>query len=241
MVSPVIVALDVPSLPEAERLARALQSEVGGFKVGMELLMGEGPRAIAVLADLGLPVFADAKLHDIPNTVGRAAARIRAAGARWVTVHGSGGSSMIEAAVENMGGSGVLAVTMLTSLNASDLAAIGVNATPADYVSTLAALAAGAGSEGVVCSPGEITAVRGAEPSLQIFTPGVRPETSDPGDQQRVATPEQAIVDGADYLVIGRPITAAPDPVIAAREIAASITAVDRPAGTMVDTSRPQT
>ncbi len=241
MVSSLVVALDVPTLEEAEALARVLHPEVGGFKVGMELLMGEGPRAISSIAEIGLPVFADAKLHDIPNTVGRAADRIRAAGARWVTVHGAGGVAMIEAAVDGMGGQGVLAVTMLTSLGSADLAEIRIEATPHDYVSAIAVLAADAGCEGVICSPVEIKTVRDTRPSLRIFTPGVRPEASDPGDQKRTATPEQAIADGADYLVIGRPITAAPDPARAAREIADSLAAADRSAGAMVDTSPPQT
>jgi orotidine-5'-phosphate decarboxylase len=241
MVSPVIVALDVPTLEEATVLARSLAADVGGFKVGMELLMGEGPRAITTIAEIGLPVFADAKLHDIPNTVGRAAARIRSAGARWVTVHGAGGSEMVESAVEAMGERGVLAVTMLTSLAPSDLPRIGIGAASTDYVTTIAALAAGAGCEGVVCSPKEIATVRGAQPGLHIFTPGVRPETAEAGDQRRTGTPERAIADGAHHLVIGRPITEAPDPVLAAREIGAAIGAVDSPAGAMVESSRPQT
>lgn len=241
MVSSLIVALDVPSLEEAIPLAESVQPEVGGFKVGLELLMGEGPRAISSIAGLGLPVFTDAKLHDIPNTVGRAAAMVRAAGTRWVTVHGAGGVAMIEAAVEGMGGVGVLAVTMLTSLDGSDLAEIGIGATPPDYVAAIAGLAVEAGCEGVICSPGEILTVRSTQPSLKIFTPGVRPATAEAGDQKRVATPERAIADGADYLVIGRPITAALDPTLAAREIAASMGANDRSAGAMVDTSRPQT
>lgn len=241
MVSALIVALDVPSLEEANHLARALEHEVGGFKVGMELLMGEGPRAISSIAELGLPVFADVKLHDIPNTVGRAAERIRVAGARWVTVHGAGGVTMIRAAVDGMDGQGVLAVTMLTSLSSSDLAEIRVEATPPEYVAAIAGLAAEAGCEGVICSPAEITTVRGAQPSLRVFTPGVRPPAADPGDQKRTATPEQAMADGADYLIIGRPITSAPDPVLAAREIADSMAAIDRSTGAMVDTSPPQT
>jgi orotidine-5'-phosphate decarboxylase len=241
MVSPVIVALDVPSLGEASALARSLVEDVGGFKVGMELLMGEGPRAITTIADIGLPVFADAKLHDIPNTVGRAAARIRSAGARWVTVHGAGGSEMMESAVEGMGGTGVLAVTMLTSLASSDLPTIGISATAPAYVTSIAALAAAAGCDGVVCSPAEIGTVRLSQPKLQIFAPGVRPEAFEPGDQKRTATPERAYGDGADYLVVGRPITAAADPVVAAREIGLAIAAVDRSAGAMVDVSRPQT
>ena len=241
MVSPVIVALDVPTLEEAGALARSLAGEVGGFKVGMELLMGEGPRAITTIAEIGLPVFADAKLHDIPNTVGRAAARIRSAGARWVTVHGAGGTEMMESAVAAMGGQGVLAVTLLTSLAASDLPQIGIAATPADYVTAISALAAAAGCEGVVCSPKEVGSVRESQPGLQIFVPGVRPESSSPGDQKRTATPERAIADGAQYLVIGRPISKAPDPVLAAREIGDAIGAVHSPAGAMVDSSRPQT
>lgn len=239
--NPVIVALDIATLEKASVLARSLAGEVGGFKVGMELLMGEGPRAISTIADIGLPVFADAKLHDIPNTVSRAAARIRSAGARWVTVHGAGGPEMMESAVDGMGGRGVLAVTMLTSLDSSDLSLIGIAATPAGYVTTISALAAAARCEGVICSPAEITTVREADPSLQIFTPGVRPETIEAGDQKRTASPQRAIADGADYLVIGRPITAAPNPVLAAREIAATIAAVERPARAMVDMSRPQT
>lgn len=241
MVSSLIVALDLASLEQADALARALRPEVGGFKVGMELLMGEGPRAISSIADLGRPVFADAKLHDIPNTVGRASAMIRSAGARWVTVHGAGGVAMIEAAVDGMGGQGVLAVTMLTSLSSSDLPRIGIQATPHDYVATIAGLAAEAGCEGVICSPGEILTVRSTQPSLRIFTPGVRPDMAEAADQKRTATPERAIADGADYLVVGRPITAATDPVLAAREIAASMGAIDHSAGAMVDTSRPQT
>jgi len=241
MVSSLIVALDVPSLEEADTLARSLRSEVGGFKVGMELLMGEGPNAISSIAELGLPVFADAKLHDIPNTVGKASARILSAGARWVTVHGSGGVAMIEAAVEGMGGEGVLAVTMLTSLGSSDLPDIGIQLAPSDYVAVIAGLAAEAGCEGVICSPEEILMVRSTQPSLKIFTPGVRPERAGAGDQKRIATPQRAIADGADYLVIGRPITGATDPVLAAREIAAAMDAIDHSAGAMVDTSRPQT
>jgi orotidine-5'-phosphate decarboxylase len=241
VVSPVIVALDVPTLEEATVLAQSLAGDVGGFKVGMELLMGEGPRAITTIAEVGLPVFADAKLHDIPNTVGRAAARIRSAGARWVTVHGSGGPEMVESAVDAMGGQGVLAVTMLTSLAPSDLPRIGIEATSTDYVTTIAALAAGAGCEGVVCSPNEIATVRDHQPGLLIFAPGVRPDNAEAGDQKRTATPESAIADGAHYLVIGRPITGAPDPVLAAREIGAAIGAVESPAGAMVESSRPQT
>lgn len=221
--SPLIVALDFPSLDTAERLASSIAEHVGGFKVGMELLMGEGPAAIEGIARLGLPVFADAKLHDIPNTVERAAERIRSAGARWVTAHGGGGLEMIEAATSGMAGTGVLVVTMLTSLSAIDLAGLGVTGSVDDHVARMTRLADAGSAEGVVCSPGEIEVVKTAAPGLKVFTPGVRPEQATTDDQKRVSTPEDAMSRGADYLVIGRPITRADDPAESARKIAASI------------------
>ena len=228
MVNPIIVALDVPTLEEASTLARLLEDEVGGFKIGMELLMGAGPEAIGSIAAMGKPVFVDAKLHDIPNTVERAAARIKAAGARWVTVHASGGRDMIEAAVRGMGGRGVLAVTMLTSLAQPDLESIGVPALASDHVVSLATLAADCKTEGLVCSPEEIRRVKDKEPSQVVFTPGVRPASSDVDDQRRVATPERARADGADFLVIGRPITRAANPIEAVRDIATAIGLFER-------------
>jgi orotidine-5'-phosphate decarboxylase len=226
MVSPIVVALDFPELGPAREMARDLAEYAAGFKVGLELLTGVGPAAVSEIAGLGRPVFADAKLHDIPNTVERAAARIGAAGARWVTVHAAGGAEMVRAAVAGMGGNGVLAVTVLTSVDQPGLAAIGVDRPLIDQVLTLTALAESAGAEGVVCSPGEARAIKSARTGLTLFTPGVRPEGSNPHDQKRVSTPAEAIAAGADYLVIGRPITAAPDPVAAAREIASSITRI---------------
>lgn len=223
----VLVALDVPALDEAEGLARLLTDTVDGFKVGMELLMASGPAAIETVAAIGKPVFADAKLHDIPTTVERAATRIKAAGARWVTVHASGGREMIAAATTGMGGQGVLAVTMLTSLSQSDLADIGVELSSTTYVRDMAALSDRAGAEGVVCSPREIAVVKQAHPRLKAFSPGIRPEGSSNDDQKRVATPERAASDGADYLVIGRPITRADDPVAAARMITTSLGRAD--------------
>lgn len=225
--SRIIVALDVPTLVEADAIARSLLAEVGGFKVGMELLMAAGPTAIESIADHGLPVFADAKLHDIPNTVERAAARIHDAGARWVTVHAGGGVEMIRAAISGMGGTGVLVVTTLTSLSPTDLPAIGIEATLHDHAARMTGLAAESSAEGVVCSPAEIRTVRDEGGRLTVFTPGVRPKTSTSDDQKRVATPEQAARDGADYLVIGRPITRADDPVDSVRKIAASIAPFD--------------
>lgn len=224
--SRLIVALDFPSLEEASASAVALVDEAAGFKVGLELLMGEGPAAIETIAELGKPVFADAKLHDIPNTVERAATRLESAGARWVTVHGSGGSAMMEAAIRGMGGSGVLAVTVLTSFAESDLEPVGLNPGIETQVVALSALAERVGVEGLVCAPGDVSAIRSKGIALKIFTPGVRMEADARHDQKRVGTPAQAVTAGADYLVIGRPITRAADPVSAAREIAASLTQI---------------
>lgn len=219
--SGIIVALDLSSVEIAKGLAERLTDSVAGFKVGLQLLTAVGPRAVEDIASLGKPVFADLKLHDIPNTVERAASNIADAGARWVTVHSSGGTEMIQAAVAGMGGTGVLGVTMLTSLDDTDLPAIGVSAGASQYVRSMARLAADAGAEGVVCSPSEVGSLR--DMGVPKFTPGVRPAGSERGDQRRVATPEAAARAGADYLVIGRPITGADDPVAAAREITASI------------------
>lgn len=224
MVNPIIVALDMSDLDEATRLAKDLQDDVGGFKVGLELLTAAGPVAISTIAELGAPVFADVKLHDIPNTVGRAAARIASAGARWLTVHGAGGVEMIEAANAGMGGKGVLVVTVLTSLSDDDLESVGVSGDVSSQVRRLSELAERTGAEGVVCSPQEVFSVREVSDDLMIFTPGVRPPDVGAHDQKRVATPQAAITAGANKLVIGRPITAADDPVSAAREIAASLT-----------------
>ncbi len=227
--SPILVALDLPSAEEAVRMARSLAPHVGGFKVGLELLMGPGPAVVAAVAELGKPVFCDAKLHDIPNTVEHAARQVGRLGARWLTVHAGGGEAMMTAAVTGFsagaGGRevGILAVTVLTSLDAAALTSTGVGATPGRQVARLAKLAANAGVEGVVCSVKELGDVAQVAPHLLKVTPGVRPVGADVGDQARVATPEEAIARGADLLVIGRPITRAADPVAAAAEIAASI------------------
>ncbi|MGD2042490.1 MAG: orotidine-5'-phosphate decarboxylase, partial [Acidimicrobiia bacterium] len=172
------------------------------------------------------PVFADAKLHDIPNTVQRAASRIAAAGARWVTVHAAGGAEMMEAACTGMGGDGVLAVTVLTSMDDPGLSAIGVEGPMLKHVLRLAGLAVSSGVEGAVSSPGEARSIKSTYPELTLFTPGVRPEGVARDDQRRVTTPSAAIEAGADYVVIGRPITRAPDAGVAAREIASSITRI---------------
>jgi orotidine-5'-phosphate decarboxylase len=223
-VSRLIVALDFPTLDEAESAAVPLVEEAAGFKVGLELLMAEGPTAIERIAELGPPVFADAKLHDIPNTVERAAARVAAAGARWVTVHASGGAAMMEAANRGMGGHGILAVTVLTSFERTDLESTGVASGIETQVVALATLAEGSRVEGLVCAPGDVAAIRSKGIALKIFTPGIRMEGAAKHDQRRVGTPVDAVEAGADYLVVGRPITRSADPLATAREIAASLT-----------------
>ncbi|MFO7547260.1 MAG: orotidine-5'-phosphate decarboxylase [Acidimicrobiia bacterium] len=228
---PVLVALDVPSAEQAVRLAGRLAPWVAGFKVGLELLMGPGPMTIAAVAELGKPVFADAKVHDIPTTAGRAARQLGRLGARWVTVHAAGGAAMVTATVEGLaegaGGraAGILAVTVLTSLTAEDLERIGVGRTPGRQVGRLAKLAADTGAEGVVCSVRELGDVAQVAPSLVRVTPGIRMADSPSDDQVRTATPAEALARGATYLVVGRPITAAADPEQAAARLAAELAA----------------
>ena len=218
-----IVALDVPTLEEAASLARRLVGAVGWFKVGLELFTAHGPEAVTAIRAHG-PVFLDVKLHDIPTTVERAAARIAELGVGLVTVHAGGGAEMVAAAVRGLGGHGeVLAVTVLTSTSDVELAAIG-SEPAASQVPRLARLATGAGAPGLVCAPRDLTAVRTAVgPAIRLVTPGVRPAGAGTDDHARAATPAEAIADGADLLVIGRPITRAEDPLSAAEAIAASI------------------
>jgi orotidine-5'-phosphate decarboxylase len=226
--NPVLVALDYVHPEPALAMARATRDHVGGFKVGLRLMMSEGPGVIHEIAALGLPVFADAKLHDIPDQVRDAASRLAAHGARWVTVHATGGEAMIAAAVEGLeagsnGDSGVLAVTVLTSLDEEDLAAIGLAGPLQVRARELAKLAAAGGAEGFVSSPREVGAIKEAVPGLIAVTPGIRTPEATADDQKRIATPEAALAAGADLLVVGRSITAAPDPVAAAAAIAASL------------------
>lgn len=228
---PVLVALDVASAEEAVRLAKAVAHTVGGFKIGLELLMGPGPATAAALGALELPVLVDAKLHDIPHQVERAARQLGALGARWVTAHAAGGLAMLEAAVEGLaagaGGraSGLLAVTVLTSLDEAQLAATGVQTSTGRLTARRARLAAKAGCEGVVCSPRELQVVADVAPELCKVTPGIRPMGAAPDDQRRTATPAEAMAWGADLLIVGRPITRASDPVAAAAEVAAALRA----------------
>jgi orotidine-5'-phosphate decarboxylase len=218
-------ALDFPTWAAAEPFARAVAPEVGLLKVGLELFAAEGPAAVRAAAALGRPVFLDLKLHDIPNTVEGAARSAAASGAALLTVHASGGAEMVRAAVRGAGpGVRVLAVTVLTSLDAAALAAIGLAGPPQDAAVRLARLAVEAGARGLVCSPLEVAAVRaavGAGPLLVV--PGVRPPGAARGDQARVATPAEAVRAGADVLVLGRPLRDAADPAAGARAIAAGI------------------
>ena len=222
--SRIIVALDVDGAEAAVRLARRLVDEVGGFKIGLGLLHGLGPATVSAIAELDKPVFADAKLHDIPSQVEAGARRLGRWGARWVTAHATGGASMLAAAATGLadgsgGRGGVLGVTVLTSLDASDLAHVGISATPGKLVSKMARVVSAAGCEGVVCSPRELGVIAEVAPELLKVTPGIRPPGVAAGDQARIATPQEAVSKGADWLVIGRPITAASDPVEAAVRI----------------------
>jgi orotidine-5'-phosphate decarboxylase len=204
------------------------------FKVGSQLFTAEGPRAVTKLADLGFDIFLDLKFHDIPNTVAHAvAATARLPRVRLMTLHASGGLAMMQAAREAAGGKknrpALLAVTVLTSFDEPTLREIGMEGSLGSRVVALARLAKTAGMDGVVCSALEAPAVRRElGPEFKILVPGVRPAAAATNDQSRVATPADAVRAGADYLVVGRPITAAADPRAAAREIAAEIAGAER-------------
>ncbi len=222
-------ALDYPSLDAARRGAERVQGLPGVLKVGLELFVREGAAAVSLGNDLGSEVFLDLKLHDIPETVERAVASACGLGVRYLTLHAGGGGRMLEAAASRAArentGLVLLAVTVLTSLDAADLAAVGVSASPSDHALRLSRLAAASGIPGRVCSVNEVAALRaelGAEAVL--VTPGIRPAGSAVGDQKRIGTPSAAILSGASLLVVGRPIRDAADPRAAAlgvlREIA---------------------
>jgi orotidine-5'-phosphate decarboxylase len=220
-------ALDFGSWAEAGPFARRIAPEVGMLKVGLELYVAEGAPAVRAAAALGRPVFLDLKLHDIPATVEGAARSAAATGATLLTVHAAGGPEMVRAAVRGAGPKvRILAVTVLTSLDAAALDGIGLAGPPEAAVVRLARLAVGAGAGGLVCSPQEVAAVRAAVgPGPLLVVPGVRPAGAALGDQARVATPAQAVAAGADVIVVGRPLRDAPDPVAAARAIAAELPA----------------
>jgi orotidine-5'-phosphate decarboxylase len=221
--APIAVALDAPDADTAARWAKAVSPHVAVVKVGLELFCNVGPDVVdAVRGDND--VFLDLKLHDIPNTVAGAARSVARLGVRYLTVHAAGGAEMVRAAADAAPGVTIAAITVLTSLDAAALDAVGLVGPPHDAVRRLALLAVGAGAGALVCSPHEVAAVRAeVGPGVVLITPGVRPAGADVQDQARVATPHQARAAGADLLVIGRPITGAADPGQAAAAIAATL------------------
>lgn len=224
----IVIPLDVSSSQEALALVHALRGRVGLFKVGLELFCSAGPSVVDRIVALGEEVFLDLKLHDIPNTVARAAAAAAGLGVAMMDVHLSGGERMIAAASAALRDAAagrsrrplLLGITVLTSLDRQDLDSVGVRASVAEQVVALATLGRRAGLDGVVASPHEIAAIKQAcGPDFLVVTPGIRPAGADATDQKRVMTPAQALEAGADYLVIGRPITGAPDPSAALEQI----------------------
>ncbi|HVB58452.1 MAG TPA: orotidine-5'-phosphate decarboxylase [Candidatus Acidoferrales bacterium] len=229
-----MVALDVEQLRPALSLARQLRGAAGLLKVGSQLFTGEGPRAVKRLAGLGFEIFLDLKFHDIPNTVaGAVASAAELPNIKMLTLHAAGGIEMMRAARNAIAARktrpALLGITILTSLNATALRQIGLAGLPASRAVALARLAKVAGLDGVVASAHEVRAIRRAcGPGFLIVVPGVRPANSSTNDQARVATPSEAVRAGADYLVIGRPITAAPNPRKAALAIGEEISSVVR-------------
>jgi orotidine-5'-phosphate decarboxylase len=224
--APVAVALDGPDLATITAWAGAAGPYVSTMKVGLETFLRDGDASVEAVraAARGRDVFLDLKLHDIPNTVAGAARSVAHLRPAFLTVHATGGSAMVRAAVQELPDTRVTAVTVLTSMSEDDLAAVGLLGPSLDAVRRLAALAVAAGARAIVCSPQEVAAVRTEVGDAAILiTPGVRPAGAAHGDQSRVATPEQALADGADLLVIGRPITGAVDVAAAAAAIAGAL------------------
>ena len=224
MTSPVYVALDTTDLEAAKAVAAKVRNHVGGLKLGLEFFSANGPDGIREMAALGLPIFLDLKLHDIPNTVAKAVQALHPLQPAILTVHAAGGRAMMEdAKAAAPSGTKVVAVSVLTSLDTDDLAAIGVASDPHAQVARLTALAREAGLDGAVCSGAEVAAARKAWPDGFLVVPGVRLAEDAAGDQKRVTTPRKALDAGASILVVGRPITQAADPDQAARAIAATL------------------
>jgi orotidine-5'-phosphate decarboxylase len=224
-----IIALDVDTSTKALDLVKELHSVAGMFKIGSTLFTIAGPQIVREIIALDSKIFLDLKFHDIPHQVAGAARAAAELGVSLFTIHASGGSEMMRRAVDSVNEVGskngtrakVLAISVLTSIDANILSQIGVSSSPSESVQRLVRLAKDSGVDGVVASPQEIQTIRGliSNPEFLVVTPGIRPSTNEPEDQKRVATPAAAIAAGASYLVVGRPITGAPDPVAAAHAI----------------------
>ena len=224
MSNPVYLALDLPRLDDAKALATRVKAHVGGIKLGLEFFCAHGHHGVHEIAHVGLPIFLDLKLHDIPNTVAGAMQAIHVLEPAIVTVHAAGGRAMMEDAKAAAGnGTKVVAVTMLTSLDERDLMRTGVNGSAHDQVMRLAELSEAAGLDGIVCSGHEVGAVHKEWKQGFFVVPGLRLPEASVGDQKRVVTPRKARDDGASVLVVGRPISRADDPVMAARAIEATL------------------
>jgi orotidine-5'-phosphate decarboxylase len=226
-----IVALDVPGLASAARLVDQLENTCHWYKIGLELFTAAGPAVIEPLVARGHSVFLDLKLHDIPNTVASAVRSAAALGVRMLTLHASGGPAMLAAARAALDGIAdppqLLAVTVLTSMDPAELSAVGLDRSPAEQVELLARMGLAAGIRGFVCSPLEVASLRALTgPEGVLVTPGIRPAGAALGDQKRIATPAEALRQGASYLVVGRPITQSPDPSEAADAILHEMAAV---------------
>ena len=232
----VLVALDTTDVAVAKGWAQATRGSVAGIKLGLEFFNARGPAGVAEVAELGAPLFLDLKFHDIPNTVAGAVRAVAPLRPMIVNLHASGGAAMMRAALDAAHDSAarldaappkLIGVTVLTSLSDEDLTAVGQPSSATDQVRRLAALTRECGLDGVVCSPHEIAILRrDLGPDFLLVIPGVRPAWAAAGDQKRVMEPRQAMEAGADYLVIGRPITGAASPAGAARRIAAEIAGV---------------
>lgn len=207
--SPIILALDTKDISEADSWISNTKESVGTFKIGLELFLKIGIAGTCQLIEKhDISVFLDLKLHDIPNTVEGAVASVSEVKAKFLTIHASGGAEMIRAAVKSAGATSITAVTILTSLNDSDLREIGFSKSTLESATNLAKLAVDNGATSIVCSPMEVGEIRKAVPhEIQLITPGVRPLDSDMGDQKRAMTPKDALLSGANHVVIGRPIT----------------------------------
>jgi len=228
----IVVALDTTDVERALSMARGLEGLVGGIKLGKEFFTANGPAGVQRIAELGLPIFLDLKYHDIPSTVAGAVRAALPLEPFMLNVHALGGAAMMRAAADAAAEAGakrpmVLAVTVLTSLVTADLAAVGIFGTVRDQVVRLAVMAKDSGLDGVVCSAEEVVALRGAcGRNFKLVVPGIRPSWASAGDQKRIVTPADAVALGADFLVIGRPITTAANPAEAARRIGEEITAL---------------